>query len=67
MLSHYSDKAVGSVGVANQFINLLLMIYGTIAFGTAVIISQNLGAGHKETAANVANVAVVISFKLGLG
>lgn len=66
MLSRYSDKAVAAVGVSNQFINLLLMIYGTLAFGTAVIIAQNLGAGNKETAAKTANVSITVNLALGL-
>ncbi len=42
MISKLSDETVGAVGEANQILNFLLMVYACIAFGTAVLISQNL-------------------------
>jgi len=66
MLSQYSDEAVGAVGVANQLMNMIIMIYGVISTGTAVIISQNLGAGNRAEASRTANVALIVNLVFGL-
>ncbi len=67
MISQLSDGVVGAVGVANQIINFSLMVYMTIGFGTAVLISQNLGAGKRHVAMDVANTAITLSVVTGLG
>lgn len=67
MISKLSDQTVGAVGVANQVLNFLLMVYACIAFGTAVLISQNLGAGRRQVAMESANTAIVVSAVFGLG
>lgn len=66
MLSHYSDNAVGAVGVSTQIINMLLVLYSVVGTGTAIIISQYIGAGMKGNASRVANVAIVANFGFGL-
>jgi putative MATE family efflux protein len=66
MISKLSDETVGAVGVANQILNFLLMVYACIAFGTAVLISQNLGAGRRHVAMDSANTAIVLSATTGL-
>lgn len=62
MISQFSDKAVGAVGVANQVISMVIMLYGIISYGTAVIINQYLGSGNREKASQVAAVAIVSNF-----
>jgi len=66
MLSKLSDQVVGAVGVANQVINFVLMFYATIAFGTAILISQNLGAGRRQVAMETANVSILLAGISGL-
>ncbi|MDF2521969.1 MAG: family efflux transporter [Clostridia bacterium] len=66
MLGKHSDKAVAAVGVSTQLINMILMIYSIVSVGTAVIISQSLGAGEKKVAAKVVNVAIIFNFLFGL-
>lgn len=66
MISKLSDQTVGAVGVANQILNFLLMVYACIAFGTAILISQNLGAGRRPVAMASANTAIVLSAVSGL-
>ncbi|PZD96536.1 MATE family efflux transporter [Paenibacillus sambharensis] len=44
MLSRVSDDAVASVGVANQIIMFAILTFNFIAVGSAVVISQYLGA-----------------------
>jgi putative MATE family efflux protein len=66
MLGRYSDNAVGAVGVANQMINMILMIYSVAASGAAIVSNQYLGAGRDRDARHVGAVAVWMSAAMGL-
>lgn len=66
MLGRYSDNAVGAVGVATQFINMMLMIYSVAASGAAIVSNQYLGAGQEKHARQVGAVAVWMSAAMGL-
>ena len=66
MLGRYSDNAVGSVGVATQFINMILMIYSVAASGAAIVSNQYLGAGQSKHARQVGAVAVWMSAAMGI-
>ncbi|GIM27878.1 putative transporter YisQ [Clostridium polyendosporum] len=66
MLSKYSDNAVAAVGVSNQLIGMMNIMFGILATGTSVLIAQNLGAGNKEVASKVATVSLIMNFLFGL-
>ena len=66
MLSQYSDDAVVAMGVSNQFVQMAITIFGFVSVGTAVIISQYLGAEKHKDAKKVANVSVYLSLTFGL-
>lgn len=66
MLSRYSDNAVAAVGVANQLIGMMNIMFGILSTGTAVLIAQNLGAGNKKVASKIATVSLVMNFLFGL-
>lgn len=66
MIGKHSDTAVAAVGVSAQLINMILMIYSIVSVGTAVIISQSIGAGEKKMAAKVVNIAIIFNFFFGL-
>ena len=40
MLSQYSDNSVAVVGVSNQILNLIIVMFSFIATGTTIVISQ---------------------------
>ena len=40
MLSQHSDKAVAAVGVVNQLVNLAVLVFQVISFGTTVLCAQ---------------------------
>ncbi len=66
MLSQYSDKAVGAIGVSTQVISMVLVIYNVVSLGSAVIVNQYLGSGNKETASQVVKVALAANIIFGL-
>lgn len=66
MLSKYSDKAVGAVGISNQIVSMVLVMYGIVSAGTAIIVSQYIGAKQRETAAKVANISLLLNLVFGI-
>ncbi|MGM9987785.1 MAG: MATE family efflux transporter [Bacillaceae bacterium] len=62
MLSQYSDNAVAAVGVSNQVLGIIVVMFGFITTGAAILIAQYLGAReHKKT-----NEVIVISLLTNL-
>ncbi|KPN13209.1 MATE family efflux transporter [Bacillus australimaris] len=70
MLSQYSDNSVAAVGVSNQLLNLLIVMFSFITTGTTIVIAQLLGANRKQEATQVAYVSLgtnfLISFVISL-
>lgn len=66
MLSQYSDDSVAAVGVVNQLVNLAVLVYQVISFGTTVLCSQYLGAGFKERMVQATGVAILLNAVSGL-
>ncbi|MEH6953202.1 MATE family efflux transporter [Neobacillus drentensis] len=66
MLSHISDDIVAAVGVANQLVFFCILIFSFTATGTAVLISQYLGAGLREGAKKAAAISLSINLIIGL-
>jgi putative MATE family efflux protein len=66
MLSHISDDAVAAVGVANQLIFLCILIFSFVSSGTAVALSQYLGAGLKDETKKVTAISITLNLVIGL-
>jgi putative MATE family efflux protein len=66
MLSQYSDDSVAAVGVANQILFVVIVMFGFIATGTAVLVAQHLGANEQQEAEEVSRVSIVANLLFGL-
>lgn len=66
MLSLYSDKAVAAVGVSNQILSLVIVMFGFVATGTSILVAQSLGAKNRRSAAEVAAVSIGANLIFGL-
>ncbi|WP_246943745.1 MATE family efflux transporter [Bacillus pinisoli] len=66
MLSHISDDAVAAVGVANQLIFFTILLFGFVATGTAVLVSQYLGAKLPIEAKNVSAISITLNLIFGI-
>jgi putative MATE family efflux protein len=66
ILSGYSDNAVAGVGVANQIINIFILIFNVSAIGATILIGQNLGANQLERARRLAKSAFGVNFWAGI-
>ncbi|MCL2387094.1 MAG: MATE family efflux transporter [Defluviitaleaceae bacterium] len=65
MLSQYSDEAVVAVGVANQFVQMAITIFGFVSVGSSVIIAQYLGAEKSSDAKRVSGVSLYCNLVFG--
>jgi putative MATE family efflux protein len=66
MLSHYSDEAAAGVGVANQLINIFILVFTVTSIGATVLISQNLGAGNVTHARQLSRSVFGLNFWFGI-
>lgn len=67
MLGKYSDDAVGAVGIVNQIINMLNLLFAIITAGTTIICSQYIGAKKKEEdIMKLVGTSLVINVILGI-
>lgn len=66
MLSHYSDDAAAGVGVANQLLNIFILVFNVTSIGATVLISQHLGAGQLAKARQLAHSVFGLNFWFGI-
>lgn len=66
MLSQHADEAVAGVGVANQFVQMAITIFGFISVGAAIVVAQYLGAEKFSEAKRVAGVSLYCNLVFGV-
>ncbi|MBT2678151.1 MATE family efflux transporter [Bacillus sp. ISL-35] len=66
MLSQYSDNSVAAVGVSNQILSMVIVMFGFIATGTAILVAQNLGAERDNDAREISSVSIGANLVFGL-
>ncbi|RED55526.1 MATE family efflux transporter [Cohnella lupini] len=66
MLSRVSDEAVAAVGVANQIIQFAMLIFNFVAIGSAVVVSQYLGARKERDLGQLAASSISVNFLFGV-
>src|SRR5699024_12306166 len=66
MLSQYSDNSVAAVGISNQVLSVIVVMFGIVAQGAAVLISQNIGAHKHKTAAEISVMSISINLLFSL-
>lgn len=66
IVSHVSDEAVAAVGVSNQLIIFLFLLLQVISTGTAIVISQYIGANKMKDVKKFAAGAISLNSLFGL-
>ena len=66
ILSGYNDLAASSVGAANQTVSIITIVFNILSTASAVMISQYLGAGQRQSASQVAALSIVLQFFFGI-
>lgn len=65
MLSRYSDESVAAVGLVNQLINIVFIIFQVISMATSILCSQYVGAGQRDRVLQVMGISVLFNLILG--
>lgn len=67
MLGRYSDDAVGAVGIVNQVMNMVILVFQIISTGTIIICAQYIGAKKsKDELFKVIGTAIAVNAVSGL-
>ncbi|PLS03223.1 MATE family efflux transporter [Neobacillus cucumis] len=66
MLGHYSDSAAAGVGVANQLLNIFILVFNVTSIGGTVLISQNIGAGRLKYARQLSRTVFGLNVWFGI-
>ena len=66
MLSRYSDNSVAAVGLDNQLMSLVFLVYQFFSMGAAILCAQYIGAGLRKRLVQVVGMALVVNLILGL-
>ena len=67
MLSRYSDNSVAAVGLDNQLMSLIFLVYQFFSMGAAILCAQYIGAGMRKRLVQVVGMALVVNLLLGMG
>ncbi len=66
MLSRYSDESVAAVGLVNQLVNIVFIIFQVISMATSILCSQYVGAGQRNRVLQVMGISVLFNLLIGL-
>lgn len=66
MLSRYSDNSVAAVGLVNQLVTFVFLVFQFFSLGTAILCAQYVGAGLHKRQVQVVGIALVFNLFLGL-
>ena len=66
MLSQHSDDAVAAVGMDNQILQLVFLLFTIINAGTSVLCSQYFGAKLQDRFVKVSGMALMLNLTMGL-
>ena len=66
MLSRYSDNSVAAVGVVNQLMNLVFLLFEVISLGTSILCSQYFGAKRRDKVIQVVGISLLFNLLSGL-
>jgi putative MATE family efflux protein len=66
MLGGYSDYAVGAVGVVNQILNMVFLLFSVVTTGTSVLCARYLGAQDKLSMKSIVSVSIIFNVLFGL-
>ncbi|WP_274364548.1 MATE family efflux transporter [Paenibacillus thermotolerans] len=66
MLSRISDDAVAAVGISNQLIMFAIFLFNFVAVGSAVVVTQYLGAQQREHIGKLTATSLAINLLFGL-
>ncbi len=65
MLSRYSDNSVAAVGLDNQLLSLIFLVYQFFSMGAAILCAQYIGGRLEKRLVQVVGVALIVNLLVG--
>ncbi|MGL5619162.1 MAG: MATE family efflux transporter [Tannerellaceae bacterium] len=65
MLSQYSDNSVAAVGVVNQLLTMIFILFNVTVTGTSVLCSQYFGSDDVKSFVKVMGVSILFNVVIG--
>lgn len=66
MLSHYSDNSVAAVGVVNQLLNMVFLLFNITTTGTAVMCALYFGAKDNKSFVQIVGTSLLFNACVGV-
>ena len=66
MLSHCGDEPVAAVGMVNQLVNLVFLVYQFLSIGAGILCAQYFGAGQRQRLVQTVAIALSLNLLVGL-
>ena len=66
VLTRYNHLAASAVNTANQAISICTLVFTVLSTASAVLISQNLGAGKRQEASRIAALSITFNLLIGI-
>jgi len=66
MLSHHSDNSVAAVGMVNQIVSMIFLVFEVTALGTSILCSQYIGARLRDKVVQTVGVSILLNATFGL-
>lgn len=66
MLSQHSDNSVAAVGLVNQLLMLVFLVFEVISLGTSILCSQYLGAKLQNKVIQTVGVSILFNALMGI-
>lgn len=66
LLSRYNNEAIAAIGVSNQLLFIINILFIFVTLGTAVVVSQNIGAGNYAHAVSASTIAIILNLVIGI-
>ena len=67
MLSHCGDGPVAAVGMVNQLVNIVFLLYQFLSIGAGILCAQYFGAGQTRRFSQTVAIALALNLLVGLG
>lgn len=66
MLGGYSDYAVGAVGIVNQILNMIFLLFSVVTTGTSVLCARYSGSHDMQSTKRIVTVSIILNITFGL-
>lgn len=66
MLSQHSDNSVAAVGMVNQLVSMIFLVFEVTALGTSILCAQYIGAKLRDKVVQTVGVSILLNATFGI-